>query len=108
MTAGVLNLVIYKGGAFATTLTFYATGTTTPVDPGVGGSAALGKNQDAPDMELTVVDTNHATGQITLTATPAQTALLKLGPVPWAYMNGDGTVYVQGVATVTFTPAKYA
>ena len=108
MTAGNLNIVIYKGGAFATTLTLHATGTTTPVDPGTGGSAAIGTDQNAPALAFTVVDTAHASGQITLTATPAQTALLKLGTLPWAYMNGAGHVYVQGVATITFTPAKYA
>lgn len=106
MTAGNLNLTIYKGGAFSTTITFYQTGTTTPLDYGAGGYASAGTNVDNPVLAFTVDSTNHATGVLVLTATTSQTDHLKLGPVPWAFMSSDGTVWVQGIATVVFTPVK--
>jgi len=108
MTPGILDVPIYKKARFQHTLTFYQGETDNVVDltgltPFVCVLSHIKTN--AILATLTVTETDLTGGQITITATAAQTSELTLGPVRIGLRDVNNDPYIAcTLQVVPFAP----
>lgn len=104
MEPGLHNIVIRRGGAFSQQLTFLQKGTTTPVDlTGLNPFKATvrSKSRGPLLLELTVANTDLDAGKITISATAAQTANLRImSNARWDLIDDVGNHYVEGLCSI--------
>lgn len=105
MTPATTPLPIYKGAKFEHILTFYQGDTDDLLNlTGLGNFVATISHpvRDEVLVTLTVTSAYNATGTITITATAAQTDLLKLGTARLGVRDVNNNPYVASVCPVLF------